>query len=104
MKMHTLKKVLSVICVLAVMLSVCVVSFAGGSSAAGGGTEYTLNNAGKVSKVQLNAGDALPMHASFPRKSTLKSLRRQEGKFYLDDCKPKSHCHECKRQCLPRLL
>lgn len=61
MKMHTLKKVLSVICVLAVMLSVCVVSFAGGSSAAGGGTEYTLNNAGKVSKVQLNAGDALPI-------------------------------------------
>ena len=60
MKMHTLKKVLSVICVLAVMLSVCVVSFAGGSSAAGGGTEYTFNNAGKVSKVQLNAGDALP--------------------------------------------
>lgn len=61
MKMHTFKKVLSVICVIAVMLSVCVVSFVGGSSAAGGGTEYTLNNAGKVSKVQLNAGDALPM-------------------------------------------
>lgn len=60
MKIHAFKKVLSVICVLAVMLSVCVVSFAGGSSAAGGGTEYTLNNAGKVSKVQLNAGDALP--------------------------------------------
>ncbi len=60
MKMHTLKKVLSVICVLAVMLSVCVVSFVGGSSAAGSAIEYTLNNAGKVSKVQLNAGDALP--------------------------------------------
>lgn len=57
MKTRAFKKALSVLCVLSMLLSVCVVSFAGTASAAT--ATYTFNNSGKVYTRDLEAGAAL---------------------------------------------
>ena len=58
MKTRVFKKVLSVICVLAMLMSVCVVSLVGTSSAA---ETYSLNVNGKVTPQSFNEGDSLPI-------------------------------------------
>ena len=58
MKTRVFKKVLSVICVLAMLMSVCVVSLVGTSSAA---ETYSLNVNGKVTTQPFNEGDSLPI-------------------------------------------
>lgn len=56
MKTHAFKKAISVVCVLAMLMSVCVVSFAGGAYAA---EQYTFNANGVVTYNSLEAGAAL---------------------------------------------
>ena len=56
MKTRAFKKALSILCVLSMLLSVCVVCFAGTASAA---TTYTFNNSGKVYTADLESGAAL---------------------------------------------
>ncbi len=57
MKTRAMKKVLSVICVLALLMSVCVVALVGTTSAA---EAYTLNVNGVIETVNLEAGAKLP--------------------------------------------
>ena len=56
MKTRAFKKALSVLCVLSMLLSLCVVCFAGTASAA---TTYTFNNSGKITTANLESGAAL---------------------------------------------
>ncbi len=58
MKTRAFKKAISVVCVLSMLLSLCVVSFVGTASAAG--TDYTLNNNGVVYTLNLAKGAAIP--------------------------------------------
>lgn len=58
MKTRVFKKAISVICILSLLMSVCVVSLTGSASAAS--KSFTFNNAGKVYTQTLNEGDALP--------------------------------------------
>ncbi len=58
MKTRALKKVLSVICVIAMLMSLCVVGLVGVSSAAE--NEYTLYHNGTVTQVTLAEGADLP--------------------------------------------
>lgn len=60
MKTHAFKKAISVVCVLAMLMSLCVVSFVGTANAA---ETYTLYENGVERTVQLNSGDALPSSA-----------------------------------------
>ena len=62
MKTRAFKKVISVICVLALLMSLCVVSFAGTASAA---ETYVFNVNGVTSSVELNTGDPLPDQADY---------------------------------------
>lgn len=62
MKSRAFKKVLSVICVLSMLLSVCTVSLVSISSAAE--AEYTLNANGNVQVTKFNEGAALPSYSS----------------------------------------
>ena len=57
MKTRAMKKVLSVVCVLALLMSVCVVGLVGTTSAA---ETYTLNVNGVTQTVDLEAGAAIP--------------------------------------------
>ncbi len=57
MKTRAMKKVLSFICVLALLMSVCVVAFVGTTSAA---ETYTLNINGVTETVELEAGANIP--------------------------------------------
>lgn len=57
MKSCALRKAVSIACVLALLLSVCVVSFAG---AAGAVVGVKLNNCGTVTNENLSVGDAIP--------------------------------------------
>lgn len=57
MKTRAMKKVLSIVCVLALLMSVCVVALVGTTSAA---ETYTLNINGNVETVELEPGAALP--------------------------------------------
>lgn len=58
MKTRVFKKTISILCVLSLLMSVCVVSLTGTASAAS--REFTFNNAGKVFKEDLELGDPLP--------------------------------------------
>lgn len=58
MKTRAMKKVLSVICVLALLMSVCVVALVGTTSAA---ETYTLNINGNTETIDLETGAALPV-------------------------------------------
>lgn len=57
MKTRAMKKVLSVVCVLALLMSVCVVALVGTTSAA---ETYTLNVNGNTETIDLEAGAAIP--------------------------------------------
>ena len=58
MKTRVFKKTISILCILSLLMSVCVVSLTGTASAAS--REFTFNNAGKVFKEDLELGDPLP--------------------------------------------
>ncbi len=58
MKTHAFRKVLSVVCVIAMLMSVCVVGLVGVSSAAD--NDYTLYHNGTITQKTLAEGAALP--------------------------------------------
>ncbi len=58
MKIRAFKKAISVVCVLSMLLSLCVVSFIGTASAAG--IDYTLNNNGVEYTLNLAKGATIP--------------------------------------------
>ncbi len=58
MKTRAFKKAISVVCVLSMLLSLCVVSFVGTASAAG--TDYTLYNNGVEYTINLAKGATIP--------------------------------------------
>lgn len=58
MKTHVFKKTISILCILSLLMSVCVISLTGTASAAS--REFTFNNAGKVFTEDLEIGDTLP--------------------------------------------
>ena len=58
MKTRVFKKTISILCVLSLIMSVCVVSLSGTASAVS--RKFTFNNAGKIFTEDLEIGDPLP--------------------------------------------